>query len=90
MAMRIYVAVLLLALCAPCGWSANTVAPSTRWNVYFSPHGGCTEAVVEALGNAQEIVTGLSGTLEFVERVGPVDPAQRVVWHHLDQRRGDV
>jgi hypothetical protein len=50
MAMRICVAVLLLSLCAPCGWSADTGTRPAKWSVYFSPHGGCTEAVVDALG----------------------------------------
>jgi phosphatidylserine/phosphatidylglycerophosphate/cardiolipin synthase-like enzyme len=27
-----------------------------NWQVYFSPHGGCTEAVVEALGKARSTV----------------------------------
>ena len=27
------------------GWSADR-APAKNWQVYFSPHGGCTEAVV--------------------------------------------
>ncbi len=55
-AMRICVAVLLLALCAPSGWSAETGIREAKWNVYFSPHGGCTEAVVDALGKAKSTV----------------------------------
>jgi phosphatidylserine/phosphatidylglycerophosphate/cardiolipin synthase-like enzyme len=29
---------------------------ANHWQVYFSPHGGCTEAVVEALGQAHHSV----------------------------------
>jgi phosphatidylserine/phosphatidylglycerophosphate/cardiolipin synthase-like enzyme len=54
--MRIYVAVLLLALCAPSGWSAEAANHPTRWNVHFSPHSGCTEAIVDALGKAKSTV----------------------------------
>ncbi len=56
MEMRICAAVLLLALCAPFGRSAEAAAHSTKWSVYFSPHGGCAEAVVEALGKAKSTV----------------------------------
>ena len=56
MAMRACVAVLLLALCAPSGWSAEIANHPTKWSVYFSPRGGCTEAVVEALGRARSTV----------------------------------
>jgi phosphatidylserine/phosphatidylglycerophosphate/cardiolipin synthase-like enzyme len=56
MAMRVYVAVLLLALCAPSGWSAEGGIRPAKWSVYFSPHGGCTEAVVDALGKAKSTV----------------------------------
>jgi hypothetical protein len=54
--MRACVAVLLLVLCAPSGWSAEIVNHPTKWSVYFSPCGGCTEAVVEALGRAKSTV----------------------------------
>jgi phosphatidylserine/phosphatidylglycerophosphate/cardiolipin synthase-like enzyme len=54
--MRICVAVLLLALCSPCGWSAQTNPPPAQWSVYFSPKGGCTEAVVDALSKAKSTV----------------------------------
>jgi phosphatidylserine/phosphatidylglycerophosphate/cardiolipin synthase-like enzyme len=30
--------------------------PPCRWEVYFSPHGGCTEAVVKELGQARSTV----------------------------------
>ena len=54
--MRFCVAVLLLALCSPCGWSAQTNPPPAKWSVYFSPKGGCTEAVVAALDKAKSTV----------------------------------
>ena len=56
MAMRICVAVLLLALCSPSGWSADASTRQAKWSVYFSPHGGCTEAVVDALVRAKSTV----------------------------------
>ncbi len=46
----------LLAICSFLGWSATCSAGEPQWSVYFSPHGGCTEAVVEALGNAKATV----------------------------------
>ncbi len=54
--MRVFIAVLLLALCSPTGWSADAAGRSTRWSLYFSPKGGCTEAVVEALGRSKSTV----------------------------------
>ena len=30
--------------------------PEKNWRVYFSPHGGCTEAVVDAVNHAQSTV----------------------------------
>ena len=54
--MRICVAVLLFALCSPCGCGAETNVHPSHWSVYFSPKGGCTEAVVEALGKAKSTV----------------------------------
>jgi len=30
--------------------------PEKNWHVYFSPHGGCTEAVVDAVNHAQSTV----------------------------------
>ena len=40
------------------GWSrsAATQVPNADIAVYFSPHGGCTDAVVNALGQAKETV----------------------------------
>lgn len=54
--MRVCIAVLLLAFCSVTGWSKDARARSTTWSVYFSPHGGCAEAVVEALGRAKSTV----------------------------------
>jgi phosphatidylserine/phosphatidylglycerophosphate/cardiolipin synthase-like enzyme len=54
--MRFCVAVLLFALSLPSGCGAAAAASSTTWSVYFSPKGGCTEAVVEALGRAKSTV----------------------------------
>ncbi len=54
--MRICVAVLLCALGAPACWTAESPARQCDWSVYFSPHGGCTEAVVEALSSAKSTV----------------------------------
>jgi phosphatidylserine/phosphatidylglycerophosphate/cardiolipin synthase-like enzyme len=39
------------------GWvQAAEPAPARNWAVYFSPRGGCTEAVVAALGQAKNTV----------------------------------
>ncbi len=54
--MRACITVLLLAVWSSTGWSADASARSTRWNVYFSPKGGCTEAVVGALGRSRSTV----------------------------------
>jgi phosphatidylserine/phosphatidylglycerophosphate/cardiolipin synthase-like enzyme len=54
--MRVCIAVLLLSFCSCAGWSKDAVVRSAQWSVYFSPHGGCTEAVVEALGKAKSTV----------------------------------
>ena len=45
-----------LALWSGQALAAETAGDHTRWSVYFSPHGGCTEAVVEALGEAKSTV----------------------------------
>jgi hypothetical protein len=55
-AMRMILAVLLVALCSPTAWGAEDNARRANWEVYFSPHGGCTEAVVDALGKAKSTV----------------------------------
>jgi phosphatidylserine/phosphatidylglycerophosphate/cardiolipin synthase-like enzyme len=54
--MRLRIAILLVALCSPNGWCAETAGRQPKWSVYFSPHGGCTESVVDALGSAKSIV----------------------------------
>jgi phosphatidylserine/phosphatidylglycerophosphate/cardiolipin synthase-like enzyme len=54
-AMRIFMTALLLALCSRSGWGGEA-GIRTRWKVYFSPHGGCTEAVIEALDKARSTV----------------------------------
>lgn len=54
-AMRICLSILLLVLSLPPAW-ARDAARSTQWSVYFSPHGGCTEAVVDALSKARSTV----------------------------------
>jgi phosphatidylserine/phosphatidylglycerophosphate/cardiolipin synthase-like enzyme len=54
--MKFCLAVLLVALWSPSGWSAESSARPANWSVYFSPHGGCTEAVVTALGRAKSTV----------------------------------
>jgi phosphatidylserine/phosphatidylglycerophosphate/cardiolipin synthase-like enzyme len=55
-AMRIFVAILFLALSAPTGRSMETGTGPAKWEVYFSPRGGCTEAVVDSLGKAKSNV----------------------------------
>jgi phosphatidylserine/phosphatidylglycerophosphate/cardiolipin synthase-like enzyme len=54
--MRVCIAVLLLAFYSVTGWSKDAPTRSTQWSVYFSPKGGCTEAVVEALSKAKSTV----------------------------------
>jgi len=54
--MRIWLAIILFALSSPSVWSTENVNRLGKWSVYFSPHGGCTEAVVEALGKAKSTV----------------------------------
>jgi phosphatidylserine/phosphatidylglycerophosphate/cardiolipin synthase-like enzyme len=51
--MRIWIAILLVGLCAPSAQSKEPAARGTKWSIYFSPQGGCTEAVVEALTKAR-------------------------------------
>jgi hypothetical protein len=52
MPMRVFLAVLMFAVAIPLGWSAKQ-SRAPQWRVYFSPHGGCTEAVVAALKAAR-------------------------------------
>ena len=54
--MRAFIAVLFLALCSSFGWNADAAEHSIQWSVHFSPKGGCTEAVVEALAQAKTTV----------------------------------
>src|SRR3954463_6229304 len=45
----------LLFLLGSCSYPPNVSAP-VGWQVYFSPHGGCTEAVVDVLNQATNSV----------------------------------
>jgi phosphatidylserine/phosphatidylglycerophosphate/cardiolipin synthase-like enzyme len=51
--MRTWLAVALLSLCSPALCGAEH--PSA-WTVYFSPQGGCTEAVVDQLRHARSTI----------------------------------
>jgi phosphatidylserine/phosphatidylglycerophosphate/cardiolipin synthase-like enzyme len=57
---RIAILILPIALWASFGWgrTALEVPKATDGTIqaYFSPHGGCTEAIVGALGNARQTV----------------------------------
>lgn len=53
--MRALFAVLMFAVTIPLGWSAEQ-SRAPQWRVYFSPHGGCTEAVVAALKAARSTI----------------------------------
>lgn len=48
--MKSILSVLLLA------WSITVTGAATNIQVFFSPHGGCTEAVVDSLGKAKSTV----------------------------------
>jgi len=52
---RILIALVCLCSLTACE-SANSQAPPPSIEVYFSPKGGCTEAIVAELGNAKKIV----------------------------------
>ena len=52
--MRIQAA-LLMALCLPAG-AADLVLEHAPVQVFFSPHGGCTEAVLAAVGGAKRTI----------------------------------
>lgn len=54
--MRALILGLLIALSPAWNWRAEAAAHPAGWEVYFSPRGGCTEAVVEALGKAKSSV----------------------------------
>jgi phosphatidylserine/phosphatidylglycerophosphate/cardiolipin synthase-like enzyme len=52
--MQVKSIVLVLALALPFSAQAKDITlTNTPAQVYFSPHGGCTEAIVEALGKAK-------------------------------------
>jgi phosphatidylserine/phosphatidylglycerophosphate/cardiolipin synthase-like enzyme len=54
------IAILALAGCAatqkPAVQPVAQTTGHTQWSVYFSPNGGCTDAVVDALGDARKTV----------------------------------
>ncbi len=54
--MRICIGLVLVVLWMPLGWGGERSPITRNWSVYFSPGGGCTEAVVEALGKAKSTV----------------------------------
>lgn len=53
--MRTIVALLVSTLIFQSGLAADR-STARNWQVYFSPRGGCTEAVVDALGKARTTV----------------------------------
>jgi hypothetical protein len=53
--MRTILTLLISAMLLAPGVAADR-AQARNWQVYFSPHGGCTEAVVAALGRARSTV----------------------------------
>jgi phosphatidylserine/phosphatidylglycerophosphate/cardiolipin synthase-like enzyme len=53
--MRTVLTLLISAMMLFPGVAADR-AQVKNWQVYFSPHGGCAEAVVEALGRAKSTV----------------------------------
>src|SRR5438445_12580576 len=62
--MSLVLILVLLSLSVACGQaagggsgtSASQAKAPASWEVYFSPHGGCTEAVVKALEKAKTTV----------------------------------
>ncbi len=52
--MRLFVSILLFTLLASTVPAADTGSP--LWHVYFSPKGGCTEAVVDVLSGSKSTV----------------------------------
>lgn len=54
--MSVCLVALMLAVFSSTGWSAETAPGSPRWRVYFSPKGGCTEAIVDALNKSTSSV----------------------------------
>jgi phosphatidylserine/phosphatidylglycerophosphate/cardiolipin synthase-like enzyme len=75
--MRLCIAVLLAALSASNGWAADALVSSPRWNVYFSPKGGCTEAVVEALDHAKSTILVQAYSFTSVPIAGALVQAHR-------------
>jgi phosphatidylserine/phosphatidylglycerophosphate/cardiolipin synthase-like enzyme len=83
--MRIWIAILLVGVCAPSAWSKEPAARGTKWSIYFSPQGGCTEAVVEALSgiahnkimvtDGQTVITGSFNFTKAVEDKNAEKPA---------------
>ena len=53
--MRLLITLLFSVVLSQIGQCAENSAPK-NWQVYFSPRGGCTEAVVEALNKAKSSV----------------------------------
>jgi phosphatidylserine/phosphatidylglycerophosphate/cardiolipin synthase-like enzyme len=51
-----YLLALILALLAGCAAQSQQKEPVPNWSVYFSPKGGCTEAIVKELGRAKRLV----------------------------------
>lgn len=47
---------ILLSLFLFCHIGHLNAASAPTWSVYFSPHGGCADAIVEELGNAKSSV----------------------------------
>ena len=47
----ILIALLILVACSQT--DAKTPIPNNSVDVYFSPHGGCTEAIIKEIGNAK-------------------------------------
>lgn len=54
--MRFPLTLAALLLCSGLVWSAQPANGSPKWTVNFSPHGGCTEAVVDAVGKARSTI----------------------------------
>jgi len=48
-----------LRICGPGGTSATAKVSDDNVEVYFSPNGGCTDAIVAALGQAKEMLPRL-------------------------------
>lgn len=58
---RVWILIALFLVLAPMGCSPSYEAPRSaattpKWSLYFSPHGGCTDAIVNAIGSARKTV----------------------------------